>query len=294
MHPPLFLGVDGGATGCRARLTGGDGRVLGTGTAGPANPRFGVCEAGAAVVEAARAALAAAELPCHAIGAVRAGLGLAGVGQAQDRAAMLAWCHPFGALALATDAEIACLGAHAGGDGGILVVGTGSCAMVRRGGDWVRVGGWGFPISDQGSGAWLGLRAIRAALWARDGLAAPSPLSRAVMARFGDDPEQAVAWLGEARPRDYAALAPLVIDQAEAGDGTAAAILDRAAGEVAALLGRLCALGAPRICLMGGLAPVLAARLPAALRAELAEPLGDALDGALILARGGPWPEAGR
>jgi glucosamine kinase len=188
-------------------------------------------------------------------------------------------------MALATDAETACLGAHDGGDGGILVVGTGSCGMAKVGADWVRVGGWGFPVSDQGSGAWLGLRAIRAALWAHDGLAEPTPLTEAVLAEFGGDPEMVVAWLETALPRDYAALAPMVVTHAEAGAADAAAILGDAAGEVAAMLDRLFGLGPARVCLMGGLAPVMARRLPERLRTRLSAPLGDALDGALILAR---------
>ena len=39
---PLFLGVDGGGTGCRARVETADGRVLGQGLAGPATLRLGV------------------------------------------------------------------------------------------------------------------------------------------------------------------------------------------------------------------------------------------------------------
>jgi glucosamine kinase len=285
MNRTLFLGVDGGATGCRARIADEAGTTLGEGEGGPANPRFGVAEAGASIGVAAEAALAAAGLPKAALGRLQAGLGLAGVGQARDRAAMLAWRHPFAALALATDAETACLGAHDGGDGGILVVGTGSCGMARVGTDWVRVGGWGFPISDQGSGAWLGLRAIRAALWAHDGIGAATPLTGAVMREFGGDPEAIVAWLAGARSRDYAALAPMVVTHAEGGDGIARELLAGAADEVAAMLGRLFGLGLARVCLMGGLAPVLAARLPQDLQGRLSAPLGDALDGALILAR---------
>ena len=34
---PLFVGVDGGGTGCRARIEDSTGRVLGTGIAGPAS-----------------------------------------------------------------------------------------------------------------------------------------------------------------------------------------------------------------------------------------------------------------
>ena len=50
------------------------------------------------------------------------------------------------------------------GEGGIIIVGTGSIGSAVVGGCEVRVGGYGFPISDEGSGADLGLHAIRLAL----------------------------------------------------------------------------------------------------------------------------------
>ncbi len=285
---PLYLGIDGGATGCRARLADGAGRVLAEATGGPANPRHGLEAACGHLVEVARRTLAAAFLPDPVLGRLRAGLGLAGVGQPADRARLLAWDHPFAGLALATDAEAACLGAHAGGDGAVLVLGTGSCGMARVGGRWHRVGGWGFPVSDPASGAWLGLEAIRLALAAHDGLAGPGPLAGAVLARFGGAPEAVVGWLDGAGPRDYAGLAPLVLDHAAAGDGAAVDLVRRAAADAAAMLAALRATGAPRLALLGGLAGPLGPWLPEAARRSLDAPLGDALDGALRLAREAP------
>lgn len=285
MNDTLFLGIDGGGSGCRARLADGAGRMLGEGSAGAANPRFGFEAATTAIVEAAQAAAAAAGLPVEALGQMRAGLGLAGVGQRRDRERLLGWCHPFAAMALETDAHIACLGAHGGGDGAVLVVGTGSCGVALAGGREHRVGGWGFPISDQGSGAWLGLEALRQALWAQDGIAPATGLTRAVMAQFGGDPERAVAWLDRAVPRDYAALAPLVLDHGGQGDAVAMALLAQAGADLARLLAALRRIGAPRLALLGGLAGPLRPWLPEDARAGLDPPLGDALDGALCLAR---------
>ncbi len=285
MMEELFLGIDGGASVCRARLADSAGLVLGEGRSGPANPRFGLEAAAAAIVEAAQRALSAAGLPAGAIGNLQAGLGLAGVGQRADRERVLAWAHPFGGLALATDAHVACLGAHGGNDGAILVVGTGSCGVALVGGRERQVGGWGFPISDHGSGAWLGLEALRQALWAHDGVVPRTPLTLAVMARFQNDPEAAVAWLDRAVSRDYAALAPLVVEHAEAGDPIAEVLMRRAAADAAQLIEALRAAGAAQVCLMGGLALPLLPWLPEAVRQTLGTPRGDALDGALILAR---------
>ena len=63
---------------------------------------------------------------------------------------------------------IACLGAHGGRDGGIVIAGTGSVGLAMVNGREFRIGGYGFPISDEGSGAEIGLHAIRLALRAHD------------------------------------------------------------------------------------------------------------------------------
>ncbi|MFP3326381.1 hypothetical protein R0K05_25365, partial [Planococcus sp. SIMBA_160] len=78
----------------------------------------------------------------------------------------------------------------------------GSCGLALPRNLPRQIGGWGFPISDAGSGAWIGLGAIRQALEALDGMAERGPLAEAVLARFDDDAEQAVAWLDEATSRD--------------------------------------------------------------------------------------------
>ena len=62
------------------------------------------------------------------------------------------------------------------------------------------MGGYGFPISDEGSGADLGLQAIRLALRAHDGANRQRPLSWRVLHRFDDDPFEAVAWMDRPPP----------------------------------------------------------------------------------------------
>ena len=87
--------------------------------------------------------------------------------------------HPFRSVVYANDATIACIGAHGGTDGGIVIVGTGSVGFAVVEGREIRVGGYGFPISDEGSGADLGLHAIRLALRAYDERAVGDAASRA-------------------------------------------------------------------------------------------------------------------
>ena len=62
---------------------------------------------------------------------------------------MLAYQHPFRAVAVETDAHIAWLGAFGGGEGAILIVGTGSCGYGCLQGRRFTIGGRGFQISDE-------------------------------------------------------------------------------------------------------------------------------------------------
>src|SRR3954452_12381493 len=218
---PLFIGVDGGGTGCRARVEDGQGHVLGTGIAGPAALRLGVDRSLAEVEKACRAALDEAGLGADALRSVHAVVGLAGVGRKGVLEELIQRPHPFRSVAYVHDATIACIGAHGSQDGGIVIVGTGSVGFAVVGGHEVRVGGYGFPISDEGSGADVGLHAIRLALRAYDERAVDSSLTRDVMTRFNNDPFEAVAWMDPATATDYATFAPLVLRHADAGDPVA-------------------------------------------------------------------------
>jgi glucosamine kinase len=282
----LFLGVDGGGTGCRARVVDLRGRVLGCGTAGPATLRLGLERASAEVQKASRSALADAGLDPDELGAVHAAVGLAGVGRTSALDALSALPHPFGSVVYAHDAAIACLGAHGGRDGGIVVLGTGSIGFGFVGGREIRIGGYGFPISDEGSGADLGLAAIRITLRAHDQRAIGSRLTDDVMAHFNGDPFDAVTWMDHATATDYATFAPLVMGHAEAGDPAARAIVRDAAGQVDTLVRRLIECGAPRVALLGGLASPMHPWLAPDVQRRLVAAEGDAVDGALLLARG--------
>jgi glucosamine kinase len=281
----LFIGVDGGGTGCRARIEDAEGRVLGTGIAGPATVRLGIDQSLAALESACRAAIAEAGLQPEALAEMDAGVGLAGIGRKGVLEDMGARPHPFRSVIYVNDANIACIGAHGGRDGGIMIIGTGSVAFAMVQGREVRVGGYGFPISDEGSGADLGLHAIRLALRANDGRALATRFTREVMARFHDDPFEAVAWMDRATATDYATLAPLVMRHADAGDSVARRIVRDAAEQLDELVRRLIECDAPRIALLGGLASPMEPWLAPDVQRRLCPVEGDAVAGALHLAR---------
>jgi glucosamine kinase len=287
MAEPLFLGMDGGGTTCRARLTDAAGRTLSEGSAGSANLTLGIDKAAPAIAAAADAALQAAGLTAQSLERVHAGLGLAGANVPEFARAVGAYPFGFGAVAVASDAVIACLGAHAGGDGAILILGTGSQGLALVDGHSTAIGGWGFALSDDASGAILGRSAVRAALLSIDGMAPATPLTRSIMSHFGNDPAQAVVWGKGATPRDYGRFTPEIFAGAAAGDAVALAIVREGVASVGLMLDQLLHLGARRIALMGGLAAPYRPFLPQNYDAALVEPQGDAMAGALTLARQG-------
>ncbi|MBB3809334.1 BadF/BadG/BcrA/BcrD ATPase family protein [Pseudochelatococcus contaminans] len=289
-----FLGIDGGGTGCRARLRDEAGRMLGEGKGGPANARLDTARVRQSILDAAGAALRASGLDGEIWQRTHAGFGLAGAGQTGACERLLALPFPFADIAVDTDAYTSWLGASLGnpeqpGDpendrGAILIVGTGICGFTVLGGERISIGGWGFPVSDDGSGAVTGREAVRQALRAHDGLAPASPLAEAVLADIGPTPEQVVDWADKTTPADYARFAPLVYAHAATGDPLARLIATQAAGFIDDVARRLLTLGAARIHLLGGLAGTVQPWLAADVQQALSPARGDALDGAIALA----------
>lgn len=281
----LLLGVDGGGTRCCARLCDAGGNILGEGTAGPANLRLGVAQSLAAVRQSAGQCLRQAGLSWHDRRIV-ACLALAGASEPANLAEARAFPHPFDLAIFTTDAQAACVGAHKGRDGGIIIVGTGSIGWGTLGGKEFRVGGWGFPISDEGSGAWIGCEAVRRALLAHDGMVGWTPFLGTVFERFDSDAHNIVSWMSTARPRDFGAIAPVVVEHAAHGDPEALALMRRAAEQIDAIAERLNHLGVRRLSLAGGLADRLEPFLSVRTKRGLVAPVGNALSGAVHLARG--------
>jgi glucosamine kinase len=281
----LLLGVDGGGTNCRARLCTVSGQVVGEAATGPANLRLGLEQTFDAVMDATAEVLHQAGLPSSHVRRIAACLALAGASEPANLAEARAHPHPFCKVIITTDAHAACLGAHGGRDGGVIVVGTGAIGWAIMKGRSYRVGGWGMPISDEGSGAWLGCEVLRRVLWALDGRVEWSELLRTVAAGFGDNPHAIVRWTQTASPRDFAAFAPRIFDHAVNGDPAAVELLTLAAGHIDALAQRLLEAGATPLALVGGCAASLGSFLSEETRSHLVDPIGDALSGAIGLAR---------
>ena len=286
--PSYFLGVDGGATRSRARLRDGEGRLLGEAEGAAANVYVDFDAAIDAVRAVAAAAIGRAPTAL-APGEIALGLGLAGITTEPDARKVEARFQHFGGVRAENDAVTACLGAHGGADGAIIIAGTGSAAMARVNGKSIVLGGRGFIVGDEGSAARIGLDAVRAAVKAADGLGPASPLTEAVSWRLGGEVAALVAWAATAKPGDFGALAPLTIAEAHEGDRIALPIVEAAVEAILVLLKAIQATGAAKVALVGGLGPALRPFFAPRLAEMLLDPRFDACEGAILLA-GGPVP----
>src|SRR5260221_1326927 len=100
MTEALYVGVDGGASHCRARIRDGSGRCLGEGSAGPSNTRLGLATALGEIVAACRVAAKAAGLGESDLARLHAGFGLAGATGPEERARVLGHPLPFASVAV--------------------------------------------------------------------------------------------------------------------------------------------------------------------------------------------------
>jgi glucosamine kinase len=288
---PLYLGVDGGATRCRARLRDLDGKPLAEASGAAANIHVDFAAAIAVLRAVVGEIMGKAGLEDADPARIAIGLGLAGIEDASDAARVVEAFPAFRLARAANDAITACMGAHAGEDGGLVIAGTGSAAIARAKGCETIIGGRGFTIGDDGAGAHIGLDALRAAMRAFDRLGPASALTGDIIRHFGDDPVAMMRWARNATPGDFGAFAPAVFSRAAEGDPVALEIAAAAAGAISALTRGAVALGAERVALVGGAGEALRPYLKPEIAALLSAPLHDATDGAILLVGGAIAPQ---
>ncbi|NVD05722.1 N-acetylglucosamine kinase [Vibrio sp. JPW-9-11-11] len=279
-----YVGIDGGGTSCRARIRDEQGHVIGEAKSGSANILLGVDIAMASILDAIAQAAAQGGLNESAFSHMHVGLALAGAEQKSAWFEFMSAKHPFASITLNTDAYGACIGAHKGEPGAIMIAGTGSCGIYLAHGEQHVVGGREFPISDQGGGAVMGLRLIQKVLLAQDGIGENTPLAQHVMREFGNDVDTVVSWSKQALPRDYGQFSPAIFEYASQGDALAIEMLKQTAADIEMFVTALHARGAKRICLMGSIAERIKAWLSPPVQAWIVEPQCDAIEGALMFA----------
>jgi len=179
------------------------------------------------------------EDPEHPAAALVAGV--AGAGHPDVRARLQARLEAHGVAAVTsveTDLEVAFHDAFPTGAGVLVVVGTGSIAVARdSAGRVTRVGGWGEHLGDEGSGYALGLAALRSVARAADGRGPQTALTEIALRALGvTEPVGLIPWIGAATKSQVAALAPRVLEVAEAGDEVADALRQQALDAIHLLL----------------------------------------------------------
>ena len=237
---PSLLVMDAGGTHTRALVVTRDGVRLGGAESGPANT-FLVGERIAArnLRLAAREALASANLSKQTVAAAVIGdasVDCDGLGRGPSEEALRLELPQTRVRAVA-DALIALDGALGGQPGVVIVSGTGSVLLGRkRNGGFVKAGGWGPLMGDEGSAPWIAQQALKATVQAADGTAPPTALTRVVMKYFHVRSFRLIVdpiYQQGLSSRQLGGLAPLVAETAKQGDRAARAIF-RQAGEALA------------------------------------------------------------
>ena len=127
------------------------------------------------------------------------------------------------------------------GEGMLLYSGTGSIAsFMELDGTFLRTGGWGYLLGDEGSGYWIGREAIRHALWQLESGEKFDSCTEGIMRELNSHSWPEIRSFVYSNERSkIAALAKLVSHCAEEGLEVALQIMTDAADELAALILRL-------------------------------------------------------
>ena len=285
--PKYYLGVDGGGTNCRVRLADANLATLAEARGGRSNLQLeGGDPAYRSITEGTREVFAMAGIDFSETAHTHACFGVAGARLPSARAAFAARDWPFTHVTVYDDIDIARAGAHEGEDGAVIIVGTGSAGMALVEGKRYQIGGWGFHIGDQMSGAILGRELVRYAVEATDGLVEGSPLTEAVIEKLGGSLDAVMGWSFDKRqPADYGALMPLFIEHFEKGDPVAAELMEIELGAVDRYVEYFKARGAKKLAVVGGFGQRLLALFQIRYGDYVCLPRAEPLHGAVILAR---------
>jgi glucosamine kinase len=232
----IVIGIDGGGSKTHAMVADEQGRVIAE-TVGPGSAvRPGQAEHSANVIaEVVRDALASCDMT-HVMPRALC-VGVAGAGRETERQELwqaLVSRDLATELVIHSDYSIALDDAFGDGPGVLLISGTGSVAFGRGpAGATARCGGWGPVAGDEGSGAWIGRRALSVVTAAADGREPETALTGAILtAAQVNETTDLIAWSANATPGSLATLAPVVMSVAEQGDLRANAIVSLAVEEL--------------------------------------------------------------
>lgn len=233
---PIFLGIDGGGSKTTC-LVGDPNVVLATATVGGINlVRSGEAQARANLHQVIREACSAAKIDASQIARVCLGTTGAGRPQASDLLRRIIAEIVPADIKVVGDTVIALHSAFDSGEGIVVIAGTGSIAYGQNHeGETARAGGWGYAISDEGSGQWIGRTAVSAVLRGHDEGESSRVFGLICKAWNIEGLDDLVQLANAVPPPDFFALAPSILEAADAGDALARSVLTQAGTQLASL-----------------------------------------------------------
>ena len=230
----IIIGVDAGATKTEAAAFGQSGEALAQSYGGPGNLVAAHQAAMDNILRTIRDVLPAGDaFVC---------VGAAGAETGHNSALLrdfLIEALPQTHVRVMSDLRLSLYAAHRGGDGMVVIAGTGSSALAKHGSDWRRAGGWGQLLGDEGSGYHIVRAAFRRVTAQYEANETYDALSNTLLQHLATDVFGAVQFFHGSSKGDIAALMPLIAQQAQAGDIAAIGLLRGAGYDLADLAIRL-------------------------------------------------------
>ncbi len=259
------IGVDGGGTKTNAILVGLDGTVIAEATGGPTNLQtVGIPRAAQTLFDLIHKCCQKVEPQPPDLQNIV--LGLAGAGRELARTELIDALtdisnkrkFPLKHIRVETDGRIALEAAFAGSPGIVIIAGTGSIALYRtEDGKFLRAGGWGNVVGDEGSGYAIGRDALTAVLRQFDGRGEKTILTKKALEHFGIASADELIQKIYQEHAEIASFAPKVFEAEAERDRLAHLILLKNAADLEDHVRVLTMLSKPRhklpVCLMGGL-----------------------------------------
>lgn len=236
----IYLGIDGGGS-KTACVIGNETAVLAGGTSGGSNIlRVGEQAARDSIRAAIEQACATAKVSPDTVSKTCIGVAGAARPEIADRVRKIVAQVVSGTVRVVGDMEIALAATFGGGPGVVVISGTGSIAFGRNArNETARAGGWGFAVSDEGSGHWIGRSAVAAGFHALDAGRESTLLAAALKAWQCGSRDEFVIRLNASPVPDFSTLLPVVTECADRGDDLAREVLRLAGGELARLAGNV-------------------------------------------------------
>ncbi|MCF6344265.1 MAG: hypothetical protein L3J15_06270 [Devosiaceae bacterium] len=286
----LFLGVDGGGTKCAMRLVDENSNILAEEVLSNSsnlqvnngeNAYYSVLQLSEIIFQKAGLDLRQDSKRTYAC------FGMSGARLKRAKQDFSKRNFPFAKTHICDDIDIAQIGAFLGKDGAVLIIGTGSAGLSIINNERFQVGGWGFNIGDDMSGAILGRKLLRMSLQAHEGLINSSELTKNIMAQFDNSAENLMAFSfnKDTKPATYAKHMPLLIEHFEKNDKNAIKLIEFEMLAIEKYIHYFKKNGAKEIAIIGGFGERLLPIIKQRFDKIIIKAKSDPLNGAIILAK---------